>query len=185
MKAKDVLPTTRKPFTGAIPRKGPGLCFQLFTPGIVKPPLRAEVSPHTPRRHDGRERFTAMKLGTNGNMKYALQLQTTEPQASKLLNRDLESTSPVTSPDIGPNEQEVFQGKRQNGHSHLSQNQPCKNNREDIQGKNTETEFPCRHEPHKHTCKHSGVQTLMNTRMHAMSAQTSKCASDNREMNTQ
>lgn len=41
------------------------------------------------------------------------------------------------------------------------------------------------HESHKHTYKHSGVQTLMNTHMHAMNAQTSKCASNYRGTNTQ
>lgn len=51
-----------------------------------------------------------------------------------------------------------------------SQNQSCKSNREETQGKNTEIEFPCMHESHKHTYKHSGVQTLMNTHMHAMNA---------------
>lgn len=48
---------------GAMPRKSPGLCFQLFTQGVVKPPLCIEVSLSTPRRHDREEKIYCNEIG--------------------------------------------------------------------------------------------------------------------------
>ena len=179
------------------PRAGPSHCFQRSTTGLVGHLLGAEVPPRAPRTCEGggKKRFTAIMSGTHGNVQCALQLRATKPQAPQSLSRDLEGpltsrtwTLAVSLPQTSPQTRGTFSRKKtegRTGHSHFSQSQSCMDNRKETQeGKSTGTEFPCVQEPHKHTCKHFGMQTQMSTCTHTVNLQTSKCASNLREMNT-
>lgn len=94
-KAKDILPVTRKQLA---PGKGPPHCFQLFTQGLGEHLLCVEVTPHTQKRCE----WNAIKLGTHGNVKCALQLQAPGPQPLKPFNRDFNTPLASKSRHLAP-----------------------------------------------------------------------------------
>ena len=80
------------------------------------------------------------------------------------------------TPSTGPNQGGFFKKGRLMGHSHFHNNQSCKNNRKETQGKSTEAGFP-------YTQTH--LQTQISTRAHTVNSETSKYASNYRDVNIQ